>query len=175
VRFNQSFVAGGEVDHPLAVAEEPPPGSHLVTPRLGYLHHGIYVGEHRVVHYAGLMPWADRHSVEEVTFAHFAKGRNVFVRTHAVARFQRQDVIQRARSRLGEDAYRLLRNNCEHFCEWCVQGEHRSYQVERLLRVPRLLATLALRFRRAQGARTASYDILNPLSSWPGVPRVDHG
>jgi hypothetical protein len=30
---------------PLLVAEqEPPLGSHMVTPRRGYLHHGIYVG-----------------------------------------------------------------------------------------------------------------------------------
>jgi hypothetical protein len=42
-------------------------------------------------------------------------------------------VIQRARSRVGEDCYRLLTNNCEHFCEWCLRGEHRSYQVEALL------------------------------------------
>jgi Lecithin retinol acyltransferase len=27
------------------------------------------------------------------------------------------EVMRRARSRLGEDRYRLLSNNCEHFCE----------------------------------------------------------
>jgi hypothetical protein len=32
--------------------------------------------------------------------------------------------------RLGEDRYSVLTNNCEHFCEWCVRGEHRSYQVD---------------------------------------------
>jgi hypothetical protein len=47
--------------------------------------------------------------------------------------------MRRARSRLGENRYRLLRNNCEHFCEWCLQDEHRSYQVERLLSLPRRL------------------------------------
>jgi hypothetical protein len=34
--------------------QEPPLGSHLVTPRRGYLHHGIYVGARKVVHYSGL-------------------------------------------------------------------------------------------------------------------------
>jgi hypothetical protein len=29
----------------LAGDKEPPLGSHLVTPRRGYLHHGIYVGK----------------------------------------------------------------------------------------------------------------------------------
>ncbi|WP_316867889.1 styrene monooxygenase/indole monooxygenase family protein [Ralstonia mannitolilytica] len=28
-------------------------GAHLITPRLGYWHHGIYVGNGKVVHYAG--------------------------------------------------------------------------------------------------------------------------
>jgi hypothetical protein len=36
----------------------------------------------------------------------------------------------RARSRLGEARYRALSNNCEHLCEWCIYGEHRSRQVE---------------------------------------------
>ena len=50
--------------------------------------------------------------------------------------------------RLGEDCYSVLTNNCEHFCEWCVRGEHRSYQVDErsagyqgmLLRLIELLA-----------------------------------
>src|SRR5438445_1741992 len=29
------------------------PGAHLVTLRCGYCHHGIYVGDRKVVHYAG--------------------------------------------------------------------------------------------------------------------------
>jgi hypothetical protein len=49
-------------------------------------------------------------------------------------------VARRARSRLGEDRYRIFSNNCEHFSEWCLQGVSRSYQVERLLALPRRLA-----------------------------------
>jgi len=43
-------------------------------------------------------------------------------------------VVARARSRLGENRYRLTTNNCEHFCEWCLSGESRSEQVERIVR-----------------------------------------
>jgi hypothetical protein len=57
----------------------------------------------------------------------------VWVKAHAPSNFECPEVIQRARSRVGEDCYRLLTNNCEHFCEWCLRGEHRSYQVEALL------------------------------------------
>jgi hypothetical protein len=29
-----------------------------------------------------------------------------------------------------------LTNNCEHFCEWCLRAEHRSYQVDEWLSRP---------------------------------------
>jgi hypothetical protein len=29
-----------------------------------------------------------------------------------------------------------LTNNCEHFCEWCLRAEHRSYQVDKWLSHP---------------------------------------
>src|ERR1700746_783770 len=38
----------------LIADQEPLLGSHIVTPRFGYLHHGIYVGGGKIVHYAGL-------------------------------------------------------------------------------------------------------------------------
>jgi len=125
--------------------QEPPLGSHLVTARRGYLHHGIYVGDGKVVHYAGLACGLHRGPVEEVALARFSRGRPVWVKSHSRSRFECREVIQRARSRVGEDCYRLLTNNCEHFCEWCLRGEHRSYQVEALLsRLGRLHA--AVRF-----------------------------
>jgi hypothetical protein len=31
-------------------------------------------------------------------------------------------------SRLGERRYRILTNNCEHFCEWCLNGASRSHR-----------------------------------------------
>ena len=56
-------------------------------------------------------------------------------------------------------AHLILTNNCEHLCEWRVQGEHRSYQVDRwlswLLRVfgaPKPVLTFARFFK----SRTAA-------------------
>ena len=125
--------------------QEPPLGSHLVTPRRGYLHHGIYVGARKVVHYSGLAHGLRRGPVEEVPFAHFARGQRVWVRSDAPSDFDVREVISRARSRVGEDRYRLLTNNCEHFCEWCLCGTARSFQVEAWLARLRLtlLATKA--------------------------------
>ena len=129
--------------------QEPPLGSHLVTPRRGYLHHGIYVGARKVVHYSGLAHGLRRGPVEEVPFARFACGHHVWVRSDAPSDFDVREIICRARSRVGEDRYRLLTNNCEHFCEWCLRGTARSFQVEAWLARPRLtlLATLRLIIR----------------------------
>jgi hypothetical protein len=129
--------------------QEPPLGSHLVTPRRGYLHHGIYVGARKVVHYSGLAHGLRRGPVEEVPFTHFAHGHRVLVKSDAPSDFDVREVICRARSRVGEDRYRLLTNNCEHFCEWCLRGTARSFQVEAWLARPRLtlFATLRLIMR----------------------------
>lgn len=108
----------------------PPVGSHLVVSRLGYRHHGIFVGGGRVIHYAGFGRFRCRGPVEEVSLAEFARGRPVSIRSGVAPLYDEGEVIRRARSRIGEDLYRLWTNNCEHFCVWCLRGEHRSYQVE---------------------------------------------
>jgi len=130
--------------HRVEVPDRVPPGmavgAHLVTQRRGYLHHGIYVGENYVVHYAGLAHGLRRRPVEEVPLVCFARGEPVWVRLHArPPDFSGHEIAARARSRVGEDRYRLFTNNCEHFCEWCWHDEPRSYQV----------SALAARTRRA--------------------------
>jgi hypothetical protein len=142
----------------LVAARKPPLGSHVVTPRRGYLHHGIYVGDGKVVHYAGLRYGRHRGPVEEVSLACFSRGRPTRVRSIGPSCFDYREVIRRARSRIGEDRYRLLTNNCEHFCEWCLSGEHRSHQVEAWLSRPvgrALHATIRFvaKLRQPQGKR----------------------
>jgi hypothetical protein len=121
----------------LPPAELPPVGAHVVTPWLGFAHHGIHVGEGKVVHYGALEYDIIRRPVEEVTLAEFARGRPVFLVSHAQAMLEADEVVRRARSRIGENRYRLLSMNCEHFAEWCLHGEHRSFQVESALDFPR--------------------------------------
>ena len=117
-------------DDRLDPEREPPLGAHLVTQRFGYTHHGIYVGAGRVIQYGGLS-WGLRPGpVEEVPLRQFSHGRLVWVRIVGSTWFDPHEVVSRARLRLGEDRYSVLTNNCEHFCEWCVRGQHRSYQVD---------------------------------------------
>ena len=133
-------------ERPLVAEKELPLGSHVVTPRRGYVHHGIYVGDRKVVHYAGFAHGLRRGPVEEISLARFSDGHPVCVRSDAPLEFDRREVIRRARSRVGEDHYRLLTNNCEHFCEWCLYGEHRSYQVEEWLVRPVRTLHAVIRF-----------------------------
>ena len=39
------------------------------------------------------------------------------------------EAAQRARLRFGKNRYRLMTNDCEHFCAWCLYGASRSEQV----------------------------------------------
>lgn len=111
-------------------------GAHLVSARDGYAHHGIYVGDGQVIHYGGFDRAATRRPVEYVSLHRFAAGVGVSIHPEPDAAYGAHDVVARAKSRLGEDRYRLLTNNCEHFCTWCVSGVARSEQVGRCLRNP---------------------------------------
>ena len=139
--------------------ETPPLAAHLITEQVGYSHHGIYVGDGYVMHYSGMSRWWCAGPVQEVSLTDFSGGRAIWVRPHLNPRFDAQEVIRRARSRLGEDCYRILSNNCEHFCEWCLQGKSRSRQVETLRGQPRRL----LAFGLSLGAQLQRHLSLEPL------------
>jgi hypothetical protein len=122
-----------------AVAE-PPLGAHLVTPRRGYTHHGIYAGGGVVLHYAGLSRSIRSGPVEEVALEKFGNGWAIHIECRREQALEESEILVRARSRLGENRYRLLTNNCEHFSEWARFGVSRSRQVDRWLRRPTALA-----------------------------------
>ena len=124
-------------DRLLVAGEEPPLGAHLVTPRVGFTHHGIYAGDGKVIHYGSLGESLRRRPVEEVSVACFAHQHAVWIRAPRTTDPDGSTVVRRARSRIGEDRYSLFGNNCEHFCEWCLHGEQRSYQVECIVQLRR--------------------------------------
>src|SRR5258706_1784672 len=131
-------------------ATELAPGCQLVTPRYGFTHHGIYVGDGMVVHYAGLSRSLRRGPVELVSLEDFAGGRDVWVEPTPRPRYAGIHAVARALSRLNEDRYRIATNNCEHFCAWCLEGVARSKQIEQFLEWPRAAArTLFARFTQA--------------------------
>jgi len=128
-----------------------PLGTHLMSPRRGYVHHGIYAGDGRVIHYAGFHRAFRRGPVQETSLAEFARGRAVQAIASSAAQFAGIEVVARARTRLGENRYRVWTNNCEHFVHWCLSGTSRSTQVERLTRRVRALMSLKGSFKGAPG------------------------
>lgn len=106
-------------------------GVHVVSRPRGYFHHCVYVGDGKVVHYRGLNGGLRWGPLEETYFSRFSLGLPVWIRRGHSTLFDREEVVRRARSRVGEDRYRVLTNNCEHFCEWCPHREPPSYQVDR--------------------------------------------
>jgi hypothetical protein len=140
-----------------AAAAEIELGAHLVTQRAGYSHHGIYAGNGQVIHYSGLCTSLHRGPVEEVTLERFAAGHQVFIAYDRQARYAGIEAVERARSRLGENDYRLLTNNCEHFCTWCVCGKGRSEQVRACVTHPAMAARAVMGMCRAlMAARRAA-------------------
>ena len=107
------------------------PGDHVVAERslwvVPYEHHGIYVGDGRVIHFAD-------GKIRCVTLQKFSgDGDDLWISTHpSTDKRDAADVVARAKSRLGKRGYDLFDWNCEHFATWCVTGMPFSKQVHDL-------------------------------------------
>lgn len=109
-------------------------GQHLVIKKAGgsYTHHAIGLGDDKVIHYSGLAnDLATEGIIEEVSLEDFTQGKEIQVKPHDGRRFSIEEAVLRASLRLGEAQYHILHNNCEHLVEWCISGEHRSWQSKR--------------------------------------------
>ena len=101
---------------------------HLQVPRRHGLfnHHGIDLGDGTVAHYL------EGREILRSPVSEFSQGEVVSVLDHADAS-PAGVTLRRAMSRLGEQSYNLLFNNCEHFATWCKTGRHRSEQVDSVI------------------------------------------
>lgn len=53
---------------------------------------------------------------------------HISYKKYTEARYSPDIIVSRARSRIGDDSYRLFTHNCEHIAVWCVSGEEQSFQ-----------------------------------------------
>jgi hypothetical protein len=74
--------------------------------------------------------------IAETSVDGFADGKQVSLKDHPHRRNSRVKSVKRARQRIGETEYNLVFNNCEHFVNWCIEGEKTSEQVNDFLAKP---------------------------------------
>jgi hypothetical protein len=113
--------------------EEFRPGDHIAASRLLYTHHGIYAGGRRVIHYQEKGFKIDETSFDDfkgvAPLSVYVAPLSVYKVHHSSPKYSPKEVVARAKSRLGESQYNIATNNCEHFCNWCVDGQETSGQV----------------------------------------------
>ena len=107
-------------------------GDHLLSPRRFITHHGIYVRNRQVIHYAGLTSGLQGGPVKVSALEEFLADHPYKLREYKTRTYSREESVERARTRIGEDLYHPVLNNCEHFVTWCITGKTRSTQVDLL-------------------------------------------
>ncbi len=98
-------------------------GDHLVSERLGFTHHGLYMGDSKVIHYM------DDEGIEIVDVDTFNRGHDTWSATHIWEWYDKDEALSRAVSRVGEKKYNLIWRNCEGFVNWAIDGIQISDQV----------------------------------------------
>ncbi len=113
-------------------------GDHLKVKRRLYSHHGIYIGNNQVIHYAPPpgnsigdgISWRQLLGADSVVNTiHIAElDEFQYEGIHASIvpydkprRYPPLKTVARAESRIGENGYNLWGNNCEQFTRWCKQ------------------------------------------------------
>jgi Lecithin retinol acyltransferase len=160
------------------------PGMHIrVRRRLGYFHHGIYVGDDEVIQFGGRIMDKPTATVGAVSLVAFESGGRAEAvehdREHALMRTlilptppwlpaaeAPEKIICRARwlaANHPPGRYHLVGYNCEHAANFCATGWYtESHQVRAFFGLNALLALpLAYRFgRRAKSPPTRAWYIL---------------
>lgn len=139
-------------------------GDHLVTTRMGYSHHGLYVGNGQVIHYAGFAAGFSKGAISLTSAEEFTQGHACYIKPHDSALYDAPSRVERAYSKLGEDEYNLFSNNCEHFVSWCFDGKKSSEQVQRAAKSTASAARLAQQYRRQQAGKTAAEMVLRNVA-----------
>ena len=119
--------------------KEPYFGAHIRVQVQSIYHHGIYIGNDEVIQFGlpidMLRPKEEvkvlKSSVEEFLQGGFLEVR-IFDRKERKIKNDDQKIVEIAISKLGEDGYDIVHNNCEHFANFCVFNKKESQQVDNI-------------------------------------------
>lgn len=99
-----------------------------------FYHYGIFIDENTVIQFGlpdnGTTPHDDIRilSTDISTFANggFVETESLTL-TEKLKRYSPEKTVKTAMSRIGENGYNILHNNCEHFVMECAFGEKKSF------------------------------------------------
>ncbi len=102
-------------------------------------HYGIYVSDDEVIQFgatptsAAMLMGADiaviSSDIDSFLIGGFLEVA-VFDKKELKSKRPPEEIVKAARSRIGEEGYHILHNNCEHFAFECATGQHRCEQVD---------------------------------------------
>lgn len=88
-------------------------GDHICVNRGLYWHHGIYLGNGRVIHYTGYLKDKGKNAAVKIeSIQKFSKEREIYY-GNSNAQYSDDEIVKRAKSRIGEKDYDIVGNNCE--------------------------------------------------------------
>jgi diguanylate cyclase (GGDEF)-like protein len=106
-------------------------GDHIYAGQVGYIRHGIDVGDGRVIHYGEEPGGSNAHAcIRYATLQEFAQGGEVRVRDQGES-YDPDEVVARAESRLGEGDHDVFGRHGERFASWCVSDPSPSSHISR--------------------------------------------
>ena len=121
------------------VSKKPSLGDQIKVNRGIYDHHGIYIGDDKVIQFGSTTSELDpsKAMVIETSLDDFLKGGELLVATYTEEELKKRrnpnEIVEYAKAHLGDKGYDLINNNCEHFSNECAFGEHKSFQVDNVL------------------------------------------
>ncbi len=109
-------------------------GDHIKVRRYGllYSHHGIDLGEGRIVHFGEPGKEAPQAAVRITDMDDVVKGGQPVVVDYGTDHsLEPEESVRLALAEVGGMGYNLAFNNCEHFATYCKTGRKESRQVWR--------------------------------------------
>lgn len=117
-------------------------GDVIYVKHILYKHFGIYINDNCIIHYDGKQDdiLLRTMCVRETDKKRFLNGKESYgVKKFKYNNYEPDEVIKRARRKIGTKKFNLILNNCEHFANWCKTGNRKSDQVNLVLLVILLL------------------------------------
>lgn len=111
VKIAGRMIFGKNIEDAIDTFDE---GDHIYVQRIGYTHHGIYIGHGRVIHYLN-------DGVQENSLEVFADDRKI-QQGKSNSKYSKSEIANRAKGCIDQNNYNLLWNNCEQFAIWCRTG-----------------------------------------------------